>query len=311
MTKALVTGGAGFIGSHLCDVLVARGDRVTAIDDLSLGRRSNINHLLGQPGFEFFKQDLLDEKGMKKLGAKRDFEIIWHLAANSDVARSSEDPRVDLKKTFATAWQALDMARCFRIPRFVLASTPAIYGEVTEILSETYGPLLPISHYGAGKLAAEAFTASYSANYGLQAWILRFPNVVGERATHGILYDFIRKLRDNPRRLEVLGDGNQTKPYLYVRDLVAAAIFIQEKMTDKLNYINIGVESRTKVKDIAKWVAEEMGGKAKIRYGKEERGWKGDQSQYAYDLTKLHRLGWRAPRTSDEAVKISIKRLLA
>ncbi len=147
----------------------------------------------------------------------------------------------------------------YDVKKIVFASTSAIYGDTSDLLHEDYGPLKPVSHYGASKLASESFISSFVENYDLQAWIVRFPNVVGERATHGVIYDFIKKLRRNPEKLEVLGDGEQYKPYLYVKDLVEAILFVWENTNDKLNIYNLGVDSRTKVKDIAKMVIEEMG----------------------------------------------------
>jgi UDP-glucose 4-epimerase len=310
MSTVLVTGGAGFIGSHLCEALVHHGHQVIAIDDLSLGRKENVSHL---PAAQFTLQvhDLLDEAAFRTSIQGVSIEHVFHLAANSDVSRSSQDPTVDLHKTFLTTFAVLQQMREHGLKKIVFASTPAVYGEVRHTIPENYGPLFPLSHYGAGKLASEAFIASFVANYGLQAWILRFPNIVGERATHGVVFDFINKLRANPHELEVLGSGEQTKPYVYVRDLVEAILFVWQQAQDQLNYFHIGVESRTKVKDIAAMVAHAMKLTPTIRYVGTERGWVGDQMEYAYDVTKVHRLGWKAPRTSDEAVRLAIERMLA
>jgi UDP-glucose 4-epimerase len=200
--------------------------------------------------------------------------------------------------------------REFNVKNIVFASTSAIYGDTNKKITEDYGPLFPASHYGASKLSSEAFISSFTKNYGLTACITRFPNVVGERATHGVILDFINKLKKNPSELEVLGDGEQYKPYLYVKDLVDAILFIWSKQTDEINYFNIGVESRTKVKDIARMVIEEMGLKASIRYTGGSRGWIGDVPEFDYSLEKLHHLGWKARFTSDEAVRISIRKIL-
>jgi UDP-glucose 4-epimerase len=308
--KILVTGGAGFIGSHLCDELVARGHQVVIVDNLSLGSLENIEHLLSKGPAAFYKMDLLDTSELKKLFAKECFDIVFHLAANSDIAQSLKDPSIDLRNTFLSTFQVLDAMREANVKKLVFASTSAIYGETESSIEENYGPLFPASHYGAGKLASEAFISSFASNYGMQVWLVRFPNVVGERATHGAIFDFIKKLRANGRELVVLGNGEQNKPYLYVQDLVGAIMFIWENSAEALNYYNIGVESRTKVKDIARIVVEEMGLDASIKYTGGDRGWVGDVPQFSYSLEKIHKLGWRASYSSDEAVRLSVRRIL-
>jgi len=177
-------------------------------------------------------------------------------------------------------------------------------------VSETFGPLFPASHYGASKLASEAYIASFCENYGMQAWITRFPNVVGERATHGAIFDFIRKLKKNPNELEVLGNGEQIKPYLYVKDLINAILFTFENTNEKINFYNLGVETRTKVKEIATMVIEEMKVNAKIRFTGGDRGWVGDVPEFNYNVDKIHALGWKAEISSNEAVKKSIQYIL-
>ena len=164
--------------------------------------------------------------------------------------------------------------------------------------SGKYGPLFPVSHYGAAKLASEGFISSFAENYGLNAWICRFPNVVGERTTHGILHDFIKKLVKDPHRLEVLGDGNQNKPYLYVKDLADAILFCWTRAKDKLNYFNIGVNSRTRVKRIVEIVTSNMGLAPDIVYTGGDRGWVGDVPEFSYDLTKITKLDWKPRYTS-------------
>lgn len=308
--KALVTGGAGFIGSHLCDELARRGHRLTIVDNLSLGTLGNIRHLTDSGKAEFVKMDLLEPGRLDGLLGAGGFDIVFHLAANSDIARSLKDPAIDLDNTFRTTFAVLEAMRSSGARKLVFASTSAVYGETAGAVGEDYGPLLPVSHYGASKLASEAFISSFAGNYGIQAWITRFPNVVGERATHGAIFDFIRKLRANPAELEVLGNGEQDKPYLYVKDLVEAILFVLEKSDAPVNLYNLGVESSTKVKDIARMVVEEMGLGAGIRFTGGDRGWVGDVPRFSYRLDKIHRLGWRATHTSDEAIRHSIRMIL-
>jgi len=306
----LITGGAGFIGSHLCDALTNEKNKIIVVDNLVLGREENIQHLRERENFIFIKEDLLNIARIDKLFAKNTFDVVFHLAANSDIQKGSKDPVVDYELTFMTTFNVLQCMRKYNVRQFIFASTSAIYGETNDLINENYGPLLPVSNYGAGKLACEAFISAFSANYGIQVWITRFPNVVGERFTHGVIYDFINKLRNDPVELEVLGNGEQFKPYVYVKDLVEGILFIWQHTSEKVNIFNLGVESRTKVKEIAQMVIDAMGLNAQIKYTGGDRGWVGDVPEFRYDLSKIHRLGWRAKRTSNEAVRLSIEEAL-
>ena len=308
--KILVTGGAGFIGSHLCDELIRLGHMIVALDNLVLGRKENITHLFSNPSFSFIEGDILDTILLDKTFAENNFDIVFHMAANSDIQKGGQDPMVDYELTFMTTFNILQQMRKHQVKKLVFASTSAIYGETTDLLTEDYGPLLPVSNYGASKLASEAYISAFSASYGIQTWITRFPNVVGERFTHGVIFDFIKKLHKNPHELEVLGNGEQFKPYVYVKDLVAAIIFVWKNANDSFNVYNIGVESRTKVKEIAQMVISAMGLSASIAYTGGDRGWVGDVPEFKYDLTKVHKLGWHAQYTSNEAVKLAIEKAL-
>lgn len=305
--KILVTGGAGFIGSHLCDQLVAGGNQVVAVDDLSLGRERNIVQLRDLAGFDFERGDILDEDWFAPFVRDGEFDCVFHMAANSDIARSHADPSVDLDRTFRTTYVVLDAMRKAETRRLVFASTSAVYGEAAGEIDEDYGPLLPISHYGAAKLASEAFISSFGENYGIQSWVTRFPNVVGSRATHGAVYDFVKRLRANPHELTVLGDGSQEKPYLSVQDLVAAILLIWQSTNDQTNVYNVGARTRTKVSDIARIVVEEGPRDAKILYTGGDRGWIGDVPKFAYDISKVEALGWAPTMSSDEAVRAAAR----
>ena len=308
--KILVTGGAGFIGSHLDDALIERGHNITVVDNLVLGRKENIEHLIGNPNFRFIEVDLLDMPKMREIFAEGKFDMVYHLAANSDIQKGGKDPMVDYNLTFNTTFNVLQFLKEFEIKKFFFASTSAIYGETYDVLNEDYGPLKPVSNYGAGKLASEAFISAFSSTYGIQTWITRFPNVVGERFTHGVIYDFIKKLRNNPEELEVLGNGEQCKPYVYVKDLVEAILYVIDHASERYNVYMIGSDSRTKVKEIAAMVIEEMGLNAKIRYTGGDRGWVGDVPEFRYDLTKINKLGWTAPHNSNESVRLAIQKAL-
>lgn len=307
----LITGGAGFIGSHLIDLLISKGYKVVAIDNLLLGRKENISHLTSNKNFKFIKEDLLNTNKLKKIFQKNNFNVVFHLAANSDIQNSAKNPQIDLDNTFMTTWNTLECCRLFNVNKFVFASSSAIYGNVTKELIEDFGPLFPISYYGAGKLASEAFVSAYAYMNDIQAWIIRFPNVVGERATHGVIYDFIKKLKNNPKELEILGDGSQKKPYVYVKDLIEAMFFVYQKTKDRLNCYNVGVEDQTVVSEIAKIVCEEMELRnVKLKYMGGNIGWKGDVPQFKYNLDKIHQLGWKAKYSSTEAVRIAVRRIL-
>jgi UDP-glucose 4-epimerase len=309
--KTLITGGAGFIGSHLADLLVSKDYDVVAVDNLSLGTIENINHLLNCRNFKFIKEDLLRLDKLKDIFQKNKFDVVFHLAANSDIAESASNPRIDLDNTFMTTWNTLECCRLFHVHKFVFASTSAVYGDTTRKLSEASGPLLPVSYYGASKLASEAFISAYSSMNDIQSCIVRFPNVVGERMTHGVIHDFIAKLKNNPKQLAILGDGNQKKPYVHVKDLVEAVFFIYQKAQERLNCYNVGVENQTTVTEIAKIVCEEMRLRnVNLRYTGGNTGWRGDVPYYKYDLKKIHSLGWKAGYSSAEAVRMAVRSIL-
>lgn len=297
MKKVLVTGSAGFIGSHLCDKLTKRY-KVIGIDNLSLGKKENISHL--KDNFTFHQCEILDPKEIENIFRIHSFDAIFHLAANSDISKG--DPKTDFQNTLSTTLVLLEKCRQKGIKQFIFASSSAIYGETARSIDEDYGPLLPVGHYGAAKLASEAFISSYSAMYDIQAWICRFPNVVGERMTHGVIYDLKNKLKVSPKTLTVYGDGTQSKPYIYVKDLVDAILFIWKKSKDRLNVYNISGIGETTVKEIVGLIA----GDAEIIYSGGERGWKGDVPKYRFNTMKLKKLGWTLKRNSLDAIKLSI-----
>ena len=308
--KILVTGGAGFIGSHLCDVLIADGHNVTVVDNLVLGKVENIEHLINNPNFRFLREDLNNGHAMDMIFKDGEFDMVYHLAANSDIQKGGKDPMVDYQLTFNTTFNVLQMMKKYEVKKFFFASTSAIYGETYDVLNEDYGPLKPVSNYGAGKLASEAFISAFASTYHIQTWITRFPNVVGERFTHGVIYDFIHKLQKNPNELEVLGNGEQCKPYVYVKDLVAGIQFVINNSYEPYNVYMLGSDTRTKVKEIAAMVIEEMGLNASIRYTGGDRGWVGDVPEFRYDLTKVNNLGWKASFDSNGAVRKAIQMAL-
>ncbi len=313
--KCLVTGAAGFIGSHLVDRLLERGQTVVGLDNLKLGTLSNLARARENPRFRFFQADVNDTAAVSRLlaaeSASGPFAMAWHLAANSDIRAGVVDPDVDLRDTFLTTHNLLKALREHRILRVAFASTSAIYGVHPAKLTEDLGPLFPISNYGAMKLASEAALSAALESFLERVWIFRFPNVVGSRATHGAIYDFARKLKANPAELEVLGDGTQEKPYFHVADLVEAMLFIVERASEPLNYYNIGTaDSVTSVRQMAEAVVREMAPGAKIRYTGGSKGWVGDVPRFSYSVEKLRRLGWSPRLTSDQAVERAVREIV-
>jgi UDP-glucose 4-epimerase len=308
--KVLVTGGAGFIGSHVCDRLIAEGHSVVAIDNLILGRRAYLAHLEACKEFQFVEMDASNFADLHALFEARHFECVFHLAANSDIARSHDDPNVDFVNTLTSTYVVLEAMRRTDTRQLILASTSAIYGEAPGQVSENYGPLLPISHYGAAKLASEAFLSSYGENYGIRSWVARFPNVVGERLTHGAIYDFVRRLRDHPKELRVLGDGTQVKPYLHVGDLIDALMIAWLGMHERMNIFNVGGTTRCTVRRLAEIVVEESGYNSRIEFTGGDRGWIGDVPKVDYDTSRIRGLGWSPRLDSEGAVRVAARWML-
>ena len=307
--KIFVTGGAGFIGSHLVDKLISDGNAVTVYDDLSSGKKQFIEHLFEKNNFTFIKADLLDLEKLKK--EIKDHEVVFHIAANPDVRLGAQKPEI-AKKDIIASYNLLDSMRENDVKKIVFSSSSTIYGETPPFpLSEDYGPLLPISVYGAAKLAVEGLISSFCHTFNMQGWLFRFANVVGERGTHGVIVDFINKLRKNPKELEILGDGKQRKPYLYVEDCVDAILFGYKNADEQINVFNLGCDTATEVTKIAEIVVEEMGlTDVKFSYTGGKRGWKGDVPQFQFDISKMKKLGWNASFTSDEAVRKTVRILL-
>jgi UDP-glucose 4-epimerase len=310
--RILVTGGAGFIGSHLCERLIRRGEQVWCADNLRLGRRANIAHLAAMPAFRFVELDVLDRPVLGALFEQARFDAVFHLAANSDIAAGAGDCRLDLELNQLTTMAVLEAMQAHGVERLFFASTSAVFGETDALLHEDFAPLEPISFYGASKLAAEAYISVFAHTFGVRAVVLRFPNVVGERATHGVIHDFMRKLAADPGRLEVLGDGNQSKPYLYVGDLVGAVLTVWDKAEGAFAVFHAAGIGTTSVREIAEIVVAAAGRHdTRIVYAGGDRGWPGDVPRFRYDISRLQALGWRPERHSTAAVRYAVERILA
>ncbi|MCX6666462.1 MAG: NAD-dependent epimerase/dehydratase family protein [Euryarchaeota archaeon] len=305
-----ITGGAGFIGSHLVDALIKRGDVVTIYDNLSSGNKQFIEHHQKNENFTFIKADILNFKQINK--AIKNHDVVFHLAANPHVRLGEKQTDLDLKQGIIATYNVLEAMRQNNINRIVYSSSSVVYGETPNLsLPETYGPTLPISFYGAGKLGGEGLISAFCGTFDFQAWIYRFANVVGPRGTHGVIVDFIEKLNKNPKELEILGNGKQQKPYLYVTDCVNGMLYGFEHAKEKLNLFNLGCDTNTTVSRIAELVVEEMDlHNVKFIYSGGDRGWKGDVPRFQLDTQKINKLGWNATNTSDEAVRKAIKEIL-
>ena len=285
---------------------------MVGVDNLILGRLENLADAARNPRFEFRQLDVNQTAPcldfLREQMARRPIDTVWHMAANSDIQAGVRDPEVDLRLTFLTTFNVLSLMRELGIRQLVFASTSAIYGALDTTLAEDSGPLFPISSYGAMKLASEGVISAAIERFLSGAWICRLPNVVGARATHGAIYDFIRKLRANPGELEVLGDGTQEKPYLHVKELVDAMIFIFQHSREPMNYYNIAPASgSTTVRYIAEAVVRAAAPGAAIRYTGGSKGWPGDVPKFRYSIEKLRALGWTPKLSSNEAVELAIQ----
>ena len=304
-----VTGAAGFIGSHLVDRLLALGHRVVGVDNFVLGKKANLAAALKNPNFVFEELDVNNFDAALAFAKRQGpIDTIWHMAANSDIQAGSREPDVDLRLTFLTTFNTVKLAETLKVPQIAFASSSAIYGDYPGVLNEDAGPLFPISTYGAMKLASEGVLSAALERFLKRLWIFRFPNVVGSRATHGAIYDFIQKLRRNPDELEVLGDGSQEKPYLHVSELVDAMLHLFHKAQDPLNYFNIAPSgSSTTVRSIAEATVRLASPKAKIRYTGGSKGWVGDVPKFTYSIEKLKASGWSPKMSSNAAVELAIR----
>jgi len=308
--KAFITGGAGFIGSHLVDKLIEKGYDVTVYDNLSSGKKQFLNKHMQNKNFKFIEADLLDLDKLKI--ALKNYDVVFHIAANPFVRLGEKQTKLDLEQGAIATYNILESMRINDIKKIIFSSSSVVYAEVPNIsIPETYGPTLPISLYGAGKLASEGLISAFCGTFDFQAWIFRFANIVGIRGTHGVIVDFIDKLRKNPKELEILGDGKQQKPYLYVSDVVDGMIFGFEHSCNNINLFNLGCDSNTTVTKIAEMVVEEMSLKnVKFKYTGGKRGWPGDVPRFQLDSTKIKQLGWKEKYTSDDAVRKAIREIL-
>lgn len=313
--KVLVTGGAGFIGSHLVDHLMEEGYEVRVLDDLSAGSLENLKGWIDHERFEFMQGDLrrrdVCEKAVKRVDA------VFHLAANPEVRIGAQSPELLYETNILITYNLLETMRKEDIKALAFTSSSTVYGEAKEIPTpEDYGPLEPISVYGGAKLAAEALIAGYAHTFDIKAVVFRLANIIGKRSNHGVIYDFINKLKANPDRLEILGDGTQRKSYLHVSDTVEAMLYLFKEFLkeDKIyDAYNIGSEDWITVTEIAEIVSREMGLNPEFYFtgGVDGgRGWKGDVKIMLLNIEKAKAKGWKPKMNSKEAVEKTVRELL-
>lgn len=309
--RIVIVGGAGFIGSHFTDRLLAdpKTEAVTLFDNFSSGHEWHYAHHQSDTRLAVVRADAGDGEALIDVIAGHDTVI--HLAANPDIARAALEPSIDFKEGTVLTHNVVEAMRITGCPRILYASGSGVYGDRGESeVSEDHGPMLPISTYGASKLACEALISSYCHMFGLTACVFRFGNVVGPRQTHGVGYDFIAKLRRDPTRLDILGDGRQSKPYIHVDDVVSAVLFANEHAPSKLNIFNAASADALTVREIADMVVDCLGlepGGVNYVFSGGERGWSGDVPVLRLNCDRLRGLGWTCENNSAQAMRRSLE----
>ncbi len=313
LEQVLVTGGAGFIGSNLVDALMENGKEVCVLDNLSSGSIDNLQKWTDNSRFRLEKSDLLETK----VQFEKKFDVVFHLAANPDVRVGATDPQIHFQQNVQATFNLLEWVRknVGKIT-FVFASSSVVYGEPNQIPTpEDYGPLKPISMYGATKLACEALISAYASTYGFKAVIFRLANIIGPRSGHGVIFDFMKKLQNNPNELEILGDGSQSKSYLHIKDCIRAFLQVAaSNLPEQVEIYNLGSEDRISSKKIAEIVVSEMRLKnvqLKLTGGVDGgRGWKGDVKTMLLDVNKIKAFGWKPTLDSEGAVTQTTRALI-
>ncbi|MFA4837077.1 MAG: NAD-dependent epimerase/dehydratase family protein [Dehalococcoidia bacterium] len=307
--KHFVTGGAGFIGSHLVEYLLSKGKAVTVYDSFVSGKGGWTEFPQAQ-GMTSVRADLLDKDAL--IESVRGHDFVWHLGSNTNIPDGVKDPSLDLKNCVIATCNVLEAMRINGVKKMGFSSSGSVYGDFGKTgAPENVGPLLPLSLYAAGKLSCESFIAAYCHLFDLQAWIFRYGNVIGGRMGHGVIFDFIRKLRANPKELVILGDGQQEKNYFLVDECIDGMEYLISHTDAPCDIFNLGADTTSNVKSIARIIIEEMGLKdVKLSYTGGEGGWPGDQPKVYLDTSRLRNLGWRPKRASDEAVRVAVRRVL-
>ena len=308
--RALVTGGAGFIGSHLVDELVDAGYSVKIIDNLSSGNLALVNHQIAAGNAEFIEGDITSIDDV--LQATKEVDVVFHMAANPDIRLGTQVTDTDLKQGTIATYNILEAMRINNVNKIVFASSSVVYGEGAPMPTpESFGPCLPISLYGASKVGSEGLITSWVGTFDFQAWIFRFANIIGNRGTHGVIFDFIHKLKRDNSRLEVLGNGLQEKSYMEVKDCVRGMMHIFNTSTSPINLYNLGSHDTCSVRRIAEIVVEETGCRdATIEYTGGDRGWAGDIPRAMLSIEKMLSTGYDVKHNSEAAVRHTTKCLI-
>ncbi len=305
--RIFLTGGAGFVGTNLVQALLKEKHTVTIYDNFSSGAESFVPD---SAGVTVIKGDVLDSDALTK--AMKNHDLVFHLSANPDVRIGERNPLLEFEQGIRATFTVLEAMRQNGITQIAFSSSSVVYGEPQQLPTpESYGPLLPISLYGATKMSSEALLSAYHGTFGFTVWIFRFANVVGTPSTHGLLHDLFQKLDKNDKSLEVLGDGTQTKSYIHVRDLVDAMVYTINNTNERgIHVFNVGGDDTISVREIAEMVIKKRKSNAKIHYTGTSRGWKGDVTQMHLDCTKLHSTGWKQTMSSREAISAAIEEML-
>lgn len=307
--KYVVTGGAGFIGSHIVDRLLAGWHDVICIDNLSTGAHDNFAHNLGRKNFEIVKDDLGDVGSLADI--LKGSDTVFHFAANADIRHGVEDTRRDLESNTIITHNVLEAMRLAGVKRIVFASSSAVYGEPVMFPTPEDYPLIPTSLYGASKLACEALISAYCHSFGFQAWVFRLAGVIGGRHSHGVIHDFVEKLKYDPKELEIISDGEQVKSFIDIDDCVDGIMFAYENAEDLINTYNIGTTEAVKVSRLAQLVADELKlNGVKFRYTGGARSWLGDAPIVLLDIGKIKGLGWSPKVGVEEAIRKTVRWLM-
>jgi UDP-glucose 4-epimerase len=308
--KAFVTGAAGFVGSNLVDRLLQRGDEVVAYDNLSTGMTEFLAEARKSRRFSFVKADVLDEVALAR--AMNGADIVFHLAGNADVRFNTRYPRKDLELNTIATHNVLEAMRANSVKKIAFSSSGSVYGEAPVIPTPETCPFpVQTSLYAASKLAGEGLISAYCEGFGFQAWIFRFVSILGERYTHGHVFDFYKKLLENPRELVVLGNGKQRKSYLYVQDCISAIFTALDKAHDHVNVFNLGTDEYCDVNDSIGWITEALGLSPRRVYAGGDRGWIGDNPFIFLDTAKIRALGWKPELAIREGILHTLNYLTA
>ena len=294
----------------MVDRLLADAHQVIGVDNFSTGQRRFLDSALKSPNFKLVELDLLDLDGLKK--AFVGGEAVFHLAANADVRFGTDHPRKDLEQNTIATYNVLEAMRANGIKKIAFSSTGSVYGEAPVVPTPENGPFpIQTSLYGASKAAGEGLIAAYCEGFGFQSWIFRFVSILGERYTHGHVFDFYQKLQADPTRLPVLGNGKQRKSYLYVQDCIDAILLAMDKAKEKVNIFNLGVDGYCEVNDSIGWICQKLGVTPKLEYTGGDRGWIGDNPFIFLDTQKIQSLGWKPKCTINEGVIKTVEYLRA